>query len=107
MSPSYVERALAVLDEPERLWRIAFESHLDATVQAVLVTLSSVPERAEYDDLRSSWASYCECAAVQRPVGAYERAVRVLDGTFVSIKASGDARLVQFNNPAVGDFVRG
>lgn len=105
MPADYFSRAIAALDEPQVLWRVAFESHLDEPAQAILLTLSSLPDRVDYDQLRTIWTAYCDHCSIHRKPGAYDRALRTLEGSFISISAEKKWRLVSFSNPSVSDFI--
>lgn len=119
----YREFFLEALDQPERLWRFAFEQQIDDTCRdlvVVLVSLSGPCGRTigEVDDA-------FECFAGQRDTslrshGWFRRALKVLEGTFVSLTiASSDTEgeseggtlprttFVGLSDPGIEDFVTG
>ena len=105
MRESYFQRAIQVLENPQELWKIAFQSHLSELSQLLLLALSSLPPSTEYEDLRFAWSSLADDRSTARPPGSYDRALRTLEGTFVSINAEDDARFIRLANPSVADFM--
>jgi hypothetical protein len=103
----FVDRAVKLLDDPQILWRVAFESHLTGTDQALVVVLSTMPGRVEYETLRAVWSSYCALTGTPMPMGSFDRTLSKLEGSFVRIDADGTERFVSYSSPSVADFVIG
>ncbi|MER5905527.1 restriction endonuclease [Streptomyces mirabilis] len=87
------------LDHPLDLWRIVFNNGLSDLAQRLTLTLASFPvygvNSRELKDLVKKEAKPTE----------YTSALRVLEGTFVSLEQGGDGvTMIAYANPSVRDF---
>lgn len=87
------------LDHPLDLWRIVFNNGLSDLAQRLTLTLASFPvygaNSRDLKDLVKKEAKPTE----------YTSALRVLEGTFVSLEKGGDGvTMIAYANPSVRDF---
>lgn len=110
VTPSqFADEFVANLDNPNRIWEHAFESHLTSEARCLLHVLATMPQRVDFDDLEIAWNA---CLPSLDQVGApgeihlkYERTLKQLDGSFISTERVGSMTAVSFHNPSVKDFV--
>ena len=101
----YVKFAVAALNEPERIWRYAFERQLTPQQRALLMTLAALPDVVELNDLRSAFLAFCRVGGVRaRPID-FERALKVLENSFVSTQREGNNIFASFQNPGIEDYI--
>lgn len=60
----YLGFAVKVLDDPEQIWRQAFEYQLEVTERALLIVLASMQTQVTADDLQSAFRAYCRAAGI-------------------------------------------
>ncbi|MCW3000542.1 MAG: hypothetical protein JWN65_4091 [Solirubrobacterales bacterium] len=96
----YLGFAVGVLDNPDLIWRHAFEHQLDDRQRAVLVALASMPTKVTPDDLESAFGGLSDAGG-----RAFRRALRVLDDSFVSTHREVNHTFVEPINPSIDDFV--
>lgn len=103
-SSGYVDRVVNALNHPERLWRVAFDSHLTKEQQLLAVTLAAMPPRAEITDLEEAYRSLCRAQAVPVTAALFRTALEVMDGTFIAIGRLEGESTVTFHNPSIREF---
>ena len=103
----YVAFALAALNDPARIWRHGFEEQLDATQRALLLTIESLPDQIEENDLEEAFLRHCGVADLSTQGRAFERALAVLDDSFVHIYHDEGRVFIRFHDPSVDDFLAG
>lgn len=104
-SPGYPRRFKAMLDNPERIWRRAFDKHLTLEQRLLVLVLCTLPRVSNYDVLQEAHASLCEQFGVISTDGSYRETLEVLEGTFISIsKDNTGATNVRHANPSVTEF---
>jgi hypothetical protein len=101
----YLRFAVEALDDPTRLWRHGFENQLDAPQRGVLFVLAGLPDRAELGDLEAAFSTYCGAAGIPLVGRAFERALQVLDDSFVRIELLSGGTFVRFYDASVEDFL--
>jgi len=87
------------LDHPLDLWRIVFNNGLSDLAQRLTLTLASFPVHgASSRDLK-------DLVKKEAKPTEYTSALRVLEGTFVSLEKRGDGdTMISYANPSVRDF---
>ena len=108
---SYAARFLDALDVPDALWGHAVDVHVSDASRHLLVVLASLPSDVSLDDLQTAFWAFHQ--AQSRLHGTptsdrdAERAIRELDGTFVSTRLQKDRSgpLVRFHNPSIRDVI--
>ncbi|MBC7816361.1 MAG: restriction endonuclease [Planctomycetaceae bacterium] len=111
VAPSqFADEFVANLNNPNRIWEHAFESHLTPEARCLLHVLATMSQRVDFDDLEIAWNA---CLPSSDHLGApgeirlkYERTLKQLDGSFISTERVGSMIAVSFHNPSVKDFVR-
>jgi hypothetical protein len=88
------------LDHPLDLWRIVFNNGLSDLAQRLTLTLASFPVRgADSRDLK-------DLVQKEAKPTEYTSALRVLEGTFVSLEKRDDGvTVIAYANPSVRDFI--
>ena len=109
---AYAAEFVRNLDDPERLWRHAFDDHLSEPARALLLVLATLPDRTWTDVVRAAFDAFhaAQSQAYNRPRTPtdFEDALRELDGTFVATDlAGGGATTVFLQSPSVRDFLEG
>jgi hypothetical protein len=105
----YPEAFVATLDNPGRLWEVAFDSHLSLAGQNIVLALSIMPDRARELDLREAFdalqqhrrVAYSQAIAPSD----WQRALREVDGTFIRVESSHGEWHVILQNASVRDFI--
>ena len=97
--------AVGVLDDPERIWRQAFENQLEPAERALLVVLASMQTETTVEDLETGFRAYCEAAGITIEGTVFQRSLRVLEGSFADIRPEAVGSLVVPANPSIVDFV--
>lgn len=101
---NYREFVLGNLDEPEQVWRNAFEEQLDDDSRDVVLLLSTMPFAITVSELDRSFASLA--AQRGKPVqhGAVRRALKILDDSLTQSWSGRTEPEVAIANPSVADF---
>ncbi|GIE97159.1 hypothetical protein Ari01nite_46240 [Paractinoplanes rishiriensis] len=103
----FVERFVDVLDNPDKLWRTAFDQHLTEEQKSAVVALATLPTDCEVDDLLTAALSLCRERGLRNVALRDCRfAIEVVEGTFLSVGQTGDRPVVRILNPSVTDFVQ-
>ncbi len=97
--------AVGVLDDPERIWRQAFENQLEPAERGLLVVLASMQTEVTAADLETGFRAYCAAAGITLQGTLFHRSLRVLEGTFAEIRPEDGKSLVVPANPSIVDFV--
>ncbi|MEU0443935.1 hypothetical protein [Streptomyces tendae] len=104
-SNGYPERFKATLDHPERIWRTAFDKHLQEEHRLLTLALCTLPRRANLDDLREAYVSLCAQAGIPNAGRSFRDALEVLEGTFIAIGQNKEGKpTVSHINPSVTEF---
>jgi MoxR-like ATPase len=105
----YVAEFVANLDNPERIWRHAFEYQLSRAARNLLLVRGSLPSDLLLEDLRAAFWQFHETRRARLGFTISENdfhdALKALDGTFLRIKREHNDTLVSFHNPSIQDFV--
>lgn len=102
---NYVAFALAALDDPTRIWRYGFEHQLDEAQRALVLVLVTMPDQVEHDDLQRAFDSFAEVAGISTRRRAFERALKVLDDSFVRTYQDVAKIFIRAYDPSVADFL--
>ncbi|WP_141754020.1 ATP-binding protein [Streptomyces subrutilus] len=107
-SPGYPERFKATLDHPERIWKIAFERHIDVEQQLLVMVLCSLPRAVRLEPLREAHFALCEALGIVSTESSFRGALDVLEGTFIAIYQDRERdTLISHLNPSVTEFALG
>ena len=107
----YPDAFLDNLDNPKRLWEVAYDSHLSVAAQNLLLVMITLPDRTVLDDAEEAFEAFHR-PRTQRygQVGApydWNRALKELEGNFVGTKLNHGNIIIQFHNPSIRDFLEG
>ncbi|MDN3268715.1 hypothetical protein [Streptomyces sp. MA15] len=104
-SPGYPARFKAMLDHPEKIWRVAFEKHLTPEQKYLVLALCTLPLVAHIEVLQVAHAKLCEELGIISTESSYRETLDVLEGTFIAISKDkkGETR-IQYANPSVTEF---
>jgi hypothetical protein len=101
----WVSFALAALDNPEEIWKRAFEQELDDLQKVMVICLVSIGAQVKVDDLRGVVRSYCETTGIEYDDVAFDRSLKVIDLTFVEFGHRDDDPALDVANPSISDFI--
>jgi hypothetical protein len=106
----YVSKFVASLDNPEELWRHAFTSQLLPESRDLLLILVTLPREVFLENLETTFRLYRK-KNLREGEGhshteAFKRALKELDGNFITTDKSGEEFIVRFHNPSVRDFLQ-
>jgi hypothetical protein len=97
---------LASLDNPDQIWRHAFDSQIGPDARSLLLCLATTGNNTELEHLKQAFLNYS--GANQDALAfdiRFRQALKELEGTFVEIDIAGQQRIITFHNPSVKDFV--
>ncbi|MCK8782680.1 ATP-binding protein [Rhizobium sp. NTR19] len=104
----YPTEFLATLNNPSRLWDIAFRNHIDARSRHLLYTLFFCQEFGEdLAEVRVSFealhAYLCQKYGQTRDPKDFEESVKILEGSFINIRGT----KISYVNPSFRDYMAG
>ena len=101
----YRKEVLRVLENPEQLWRIAFEQQISEAARTLLLALYSLGGEAQLDQLEEAWKKLHERRSIKynwkRAAEDWRRSLQDLEGGFLVFQQ----RRAKFVNPSVKDFL--
>ncbi|MEZ2212102.1 restriction endonuclease, partial [Sinorhizobium sp. CB7] len=102
----YPTEFLATLNNPSRLWDIAFRNHIDARSRHLLYALFFCSEYGvNIDDARESFealhAVLCSKYGLPRDPKDFEESVKILEGGFINISGT----TITYINPSFRDYL--
>jgi hypothetical protein len=101
----YVTFAVEALDDGTRLWRHGFENELTDAPRALLFTLAGLPNQVALDDLEKAFKEHCAAAGLSVRGRAFEKAMAIVDDSFVRTSVESSTHFAAFYDPSVADFV--
>lgn len=103
------------LDNPKRIWKIAYNSHLTYYSQNLVLILATFAYSVGKDKLKIAFNVYNEtkCNRLHLPINFsnYKNALKELDDSFISINESPfllkgtENIIIKYNNPSIKDFI--
>ena len=111
VSPSgYLALCIGHLDDPQAIWKHAFEQQLSRAASNLLLVLTTLPTEVASDDLAAAFWIFHTAEATKYGFTSgpqdYTNALKELDGTFISTRRTKELVLVKFQNPSVRDFMQ-
>ena len=103
----YMAFAVEALNDPTRIWRHGFEEELGDPERALLYALATLPNRVEHDDLARAFAGFCKQAGIATHRRAFERALKVVDDSFIRTYHDQGEVFISLYDPSVEDFLAG
>ena len=108
----YVTQFLKRLESPQLIWQDAVDNRIQGSSRHLLLTLGSFGSEVRHSDLRRAWEAFYSFRGTRYGFTSdpleFKRALRELDGNFISISkagATGSMRFVQFQNPSIKDCI--
>jgi hypothetical protein len=97
------------LDNPALIWEHAFDQQIADESRDLLLTVTTMPTESRLVDVEAAFEAFQGQQSAARPSArrrdTFQRALRELDGTFISTRRLGDTVLLQFQNPSIRDFM--
>lgn len=98
------------LDNPTEIWNHAFEEQISDHARSLLLVLTTLPPSVSYIDLKTAYNKFhkSQClnySYANHPMN-YDRAIKELDGSLISIHSAKDNRVIEFHSPSVRDFMQ-
>ena len=105
----YPAAFLANLENPSRLWAIAYNTHLTSAAQNALLVTASLADGVRLADAEEAFEPFHRrrCEKYNQPSTPYDwkRALRELEGTFITIGPTYGALTIRFHSASVRDFI--
>lgn len=101
----FLRFAVGVLDDPEQIWRQAFENQLETPERALLIVLASMQTEVITEDLEVGFRAFCAAAGVHVRGRLFRRSLKVLEDTFATIRPDQRGSFVEPGNPSIVDFI--
>lgn len=103
------------LDNPKRIWEIAYNSHLTYYSQNLVLILATFTYSVRKNKLKMAFNVYNEkkCSKLHLPINFlnFKNALKELDDSFISINESPfilketENIVIKYNNPSIKDFI--
>ena len=106
---SYYGLFSSYFDNPESVWRHAFEQQISPLGRIIVIILGSINELVELEYLKKAVKSYLETDRITYTGNFnidFEGALKELAGSFIKIeKDDNNTYSVEYFNPSVADFI--
>ena len=99
--PDFFQVFMDNLNNPQRLWKHAFEFQISGIAQQILIVMSTLTNHVLLDDLELAVGVYSTVISHNE----FNKALRQLEGNFIIITKNGNERVVRFSNPSIRDFI--
>lgn len=104
---SWLDFAANALDEPNEIWRQAFERELGEVERYLLLCLATMPDQAQIDDLELTYDTWAQLAGLPTQPRRYETALAVVEDTFTTSQMrEGGELFISVSNPSLIDFLQ-
>lgn len=103
---SWLDAAVRALDSPEEIWRHAYVNQLGDVERSVLHVLATLPAEVHLEDLKLACDAHDEVLQHTPEPSRFERALAVLDNSFVENRLRLEQPMVRMANPGILDFVQ-
>jgi DNA polymerase III delta prime subunit len=104
-SQGWLNVAVDTLDHPDEIWSAAYEKQLGDAERALVLALTTMPRGAQINDLREAHDAWCEAAGVKVTPKRFERALEVVDDSFVWTRMVDGELVASLLNPGLADFL--
>jgi Restriction endonuclease len=102
---NYARFCINALDHPDELWDHAFSAGLDEAERALVISLIGLPARVDEPTLGTAFEAACAARDIDTTDRRFQRALRVLDDSFISSRRDGDTTTFSALNPSLVDFL--
>lgn len=97
------------LDNPVLIWEHAFDQQIASESRDLLLVLATMPIESRLLDVEEAFCAFQRHQSAATSSShcrvLLQRALRELDGTFISSRRLGEVVLLQFQNPSIRDFM--
>lgn len=105
----YFDDFMGHLENPLEIWRHAFEEQLSRQARHVLLVMVTLPEELFLEDLQEAFHVFHSHQAKEYNFETtphdFERAIKEVEGNFLSSEKSRNNTIIRFHNPSVRDFL--
>lgn len=110
ISPSvYFDDFMEHLENPLEIWRHPFEEQLSRQARHVLLVMVTLPEELFLEDLQEAFLSFHAHQAkeynFETTPDDFVRAIKEVEGNFLSSEKAESNTIIRFHNPSVRDFL--
>jgi hypothetical protein len=102
---NFYESFMENLNNPQKVWKFAFENQISNESKNLLILLVSLPRKSELENVKVIYNYYnaekCRTFNKDFSDGDFIKALKELEGSFICIEKS----LISFHNPSVKDFL--
>lgn len=106
---SYPSEFLNALNNPQRIWEVAFAGHLTSAAQDALLVMTTLSDRVSFEQAERAFEPFHTLRVTRYAQHGtpydWQRAVKELEGTFLITDSSGREILLEFHNPSIRDFL--
>src|SRR5262249_5984381 len=108
----YPDAFLAALANPRRLWDTAFRTHISEKCRHLLLTLFFCSEYGvDITELQKAFNAlhqhFCQKYNHARDPKDFEEALRILEGSFITLRDTSVGYFVSYINPSFRDYMQG
>ena len=100
----FLPEFLRALDDPESLWRHAYERQISERARHLLQVRATLPAYVLLKDLKTAFRAFTGTPLMDLDI-AFEVALRELDGSFLRSQLISGTLVVSFANPSISDFL--
>lgn len=97
------------LDDPRRIWEIAFNKHLSNYARNLVLIISTFSYYATNDELKLAFDLYnrkkCHKLNSECEFSNYKNALKELDDSFIKIDNINNSIVITYKNPSIKDFI--
>ena len=108
----YFNFIISTLNNPNEIWRFAFENQLNDEERFLLITLLSFGRSSDFDNIEKAYEARIEYESknnnYQRKINSFEISLKILlDGYIKNVIQTGwqSGNWIEFINPSLGDFL--
>lgn len=106
----YVALFVSKLDNPSDIWDHAFKNQLSDSARHLLIILVTLPYEIAHSDLKVAFDAFhtfqCVSYGIPRSANDFHRALKELDGTFISSRKIDGNLLFKYQNPSIRDYMK-
>lgn len=106
----YRTHFLDKLDHPFDIWDHSYRHQICESSRHLLLVLTTMPPLARSEDVERAFRAFHRAVSDRfgqpQVPGDYQRALKELEGTFVSSRMVGQTIVLSFQNPSIRDFMK-
>jgi len=106
LNENYFETFLKSLENPNELWKHAFECQIGSHSQIILLMMGTFWSSVSYDNLWIAFKQYLPNSLDESALyRSFKNGIKELEGSFIKTSVYGESVYFEFSNPSVRDFV--